>query len=90
LSGSLVGSGVGDLLVAVDAAGIVLGDGGVEIDISNAAALQLDTAPSAGAAARLSLFQPNVVALKITRWMNWAKRADAVAFRRVSLGGSPA
>ena len=55
-------------------------DGGVTIDMSREASLQMSTAPSPGAAQLVSLWQQNLVGLRAERWINWARRrGQAVA-----------
>lgn len=55
---------------------MVADDGGVSIDMSNEASLQMDGAPSAGAQSLVSLWQNNMVALRAERYINWRKRRD--------------
>jgi HK97 family phage major capsid protein len=56
-------------------------DGGVTLDASREASLQLDSAPTAGAAALVSLWQNNMIALRAERFINWQRRrAQAVAY----------
>lgn len=74
---------VGTQIVAVHAPSILLADeGGVEIDISREASLQMDNAPTDPVDATtvmVSLWQHNLVGLRAERFINWAKaRADAV------------
>jgi HK97 family phage major capsid protein len=86
----LLSSGAPDALIAVDGAGLLKADGGIEIALATRAALQMFDAPGAGPQARTSLFQTGMTALRLTRHLNFARRSDAVAFRRVPIGGSPA
>jgi hypothetical protein len=80
-----------NLIVAIDAAGIAVADGGIEIDTAQQASLQLTDTPSAGPTNLVSLFQANAIALKTLRWISWAKRDDAVAYVDLAFGsgGSP-
>jgi HK97 family phage major capsid protein len=56
-------------------------DGGVTLDASREASLQLDDAPAAGAATLVSLWQNNMVALRAERYINWQRRRpQAVAY----------
>lgn len=68
----------GSLIVAVNAREILLADdGGVNIDVSREASLQMDTAPDSPATAStimVSLWQRNLVALKAERFITWKKR----------------
>lgn len=75
-------TGDGARIVLVKASEVLLADdGGVTLDASREASLQLDGAPSAGAQELVSLWQNNMVALRAEREINWARRrADAVAY----------
>lgn len=58
-------------------------DGGVEIDVSREASVEMDTAPTsptAAASVLVSLWQLNLIGLKAERWINW-KRARLAAVR---------
>jgi HK97 family phage major capsid protein len=56
-------------------------DGGVTLDASREASLQLDSAPAAGAANLVSLWQNNMIALRAERFINWQRRRNqAVAY----------
>lgn len=52
-------------------------DGATSIDVSRDASLQLNSTPSAGAQALVSLWQNNLVGLKAERFANWMKRRSA-------------
>ena len=55
-------------------------DGGVAIDVSREASLQMDSAPDNPATAStvmVSLWQNNLVALRAERFINWLRRRDA-------------
>lgn len=52
-------------------------EGGVRIDVSNQAALQMDSAPSAGAQSLVSLWQNNLIGIRAERFVNWQRRRDA-------------
>jgi HK97 family phage major capsid protein len=91
-------AGAGDRVVAIDAAGVVVTDLGVELDAADAATLEMTTTPSntpggAGspeapvARSMVSLWQTNSIAIKAVRFVNWVHRADAVAY--LELSGSP-
>lgn len=59
----------------------VADDGGVRIDVSEQASLQMDSAPSAGAQSLVSLWQNNLVGIRAERFINWQRRRDtAVAY----------
>jgi HK97 family phage major capsid protein len=73
-----------DLIVAVHAPSVLLADdGGVEIDASEEASLQMDSAPdnpTTASTVLVSLWQRNLIALRAERFINWAKaRTGAVA-----------
>lgn len=75
----------GSLIVAVNARDILLADdGGVSIDVSREASLQMDDAPDSPATAStvlVSLWQHNMVGIRAERFINWVKRrATAVQF----------
>ena len=75
--GMPVDSGGHTFIALVAANEILLADeGGIEIDASDEATLQLDSAPLAGAQATVSLFQNNLAALRAIRFINWRPRRD--------------
>lgn len=75
-SGSPV-TGDGDRIVLIKASEILLADdGGVTLDASREASLQLDSAPTAGAQSLVSLWQNNMVAIRAEREINWARRRN--------------
>lgn len=60
---------------------LVADDGGVTIDASREATLQMDNAPTAGGAATFSLWQNNCVGIRAERFITWRRRRDqAVAY----------
>jgi HK97 family phage major capsid protein len=76
----------GALVALVNAQDVYLGDdGGVSVDMSQEASLQMDDAPTNNSAtptatSLVSMFQTNSVAFRAERTINWAKRrASAVA-----------
>lgn len=76
----------GALVALVNASDIYLADeGGVSVDMSQEASLQMDNAPTNNSATPtatqlVSMFQTNSVAFRAERTINWAKRrASAVA-----------
>ena len=84
------------------AAGLVIGlqpglilyadDGGVTIDASREASLQMDSAPASPADATtvlVSLWQNNLVGLRAERFVNW-KRANANAVKYLTAAAYPA
>jgi len=52
-------------------------DGGVSIDMSNEASVQMNDAPSAGATSLVSLWQNNLVGVRAEQYINWAPRRAA-------------
>jgi HK97 family phage major capsid protein/HK97 family phage prohead protease len=68
----------GTLIVAINASEVLLADdGGLEIDVSREASLQMDSAPDSPETAStvtVSLWQHNMVAFKAERFINWTKR----------------
>lgn len=71
----------GTLIVAINANEVMLADeGGIEIDVSREASLQMDSAPDSPETAStisVSLWQHNMVAFKAERFITWAKRRSA-------------
>jgi HK97 family phage major capsid protein/HK97 family phage prohead protease len=56
-------------------------DGGVTIDASREATLQMDSAPVAANPATFSLWQNNCVGIRAERWITWRRRRpEAVAY----------
>lgn len=73
--GTAQGAVAGQRLVLAKASEILLADdGGVTIDVSREASLQMDSAPVAGATELVSLWQNNMVALRAERFINWKRR----------------
>jgi HK97 family phage major capsid protein len=75
----------GGLIVAVNAREILLADdGGVSIDVSTEASIQMDSAPDSPATASVitvSAFQYNMVFIRAERYITWKKRrSTAVQF----------
>ena len=68
----------GDLLILVNSEDILLADdGGVALDVSREASVQMNSAPVAGATALLSLWQNNLIGLRAERYINWLRRRPA-------------
>lgn len=66
---------VGDNIVLVKASEILFADdGGVTLDVSREASLQMDSAPVAGATELVSLWQNGFIAMKAERFINWKRR----------------
>ena len=83
-------------LILIDAAQLVIHDGGLEVGSSLHAAVQMDDAPTMHAVTPtatnvVSAFQTNTAVLRCTRFLSWALLdPDAVAFIELPIGGSPA
>lgn len=71
----------GDLLIFLRASDIVLADeGGVEVDVSTEASIEMSTAPTdpvTNSTVLVSLWQQNLVGIRAERMINWVKRRDA-------------
>lgn len=69
------------LIVLVKPSEILLADdGGVTIDVSREASLQMDSAPTNPPVANtvmVSLWQMNMVGIRAERWINWVRRRPA-------------
>ena len=66
---------VGNNIVLAKASEILFADdGGVTLDVSREASLQMDSAPVAGATELVSLWQSGFIALKAERFINWRRR----------------
>ncbi len=78
---------IDDDIYAVHAPSILFADdGGVEIDVSTEASLQMDSAPddpTTNSTVLVSLFQRNLIALRGERFINW-KKARAEAVQRIN------
>ncbi len=68
------------IIVLVDAAEILLADdAGVSFDVSEQASIQMNSAPSSSAAQQVSLWQNNLLGIRVERMINWAPRRSAAA-----------
>jgi len=75
--------GAGTKIVAVDAAAVGVADGGSEFEITTSATLQMNTTPDNPATPTtvfVSLWQMNLIGVRVERWISWANAAGAVAF----------
>ena len=72
---------LGNNVILVDARGILFADdGGVNIDVSREATIQMDSAPDdpvVDATVLTSFWQQNLVGLRAERFINWARGRDA-------------
>lgn len=75
------GSPLGGRIIFISAPNVMLADdGGVAIDVSREASLQMNSTPDDPASAStvyVSLWQNNLVGLRAERFINWKKRRDA-------------
>lgn len=77
---SPLGAGPGFLgqIVLLDQPQVFLADeGGVTLDVSREASLQLDSAPATPPAPLTSLWQQNLIGIKAERYIYWMRRYDA-------------
>ena len=72
------GPGFSGLIVLLDQRQVFLADeGGVTLDVSREASLQLDTTPTTPPAPLTSLWQQNLIGIKAERYIYWMRRYDA-------------
>lgn len=78
----IVSETLGTNIVLVNQSEILLADdGGVTLDASREASLQMNDSPTNGASTLVSLWQNNMVGLRAERFINWKRRRpQAVAF----------
>ena len=78
----IVSDAAGDDIIAVLAPYVLYADdGGVTVDVSREASVQMDSAPTDPAASLVSLWQNNLVGLRAERFINWLKaHAQAAQF----------
>lgn len=75
---------IGNLIIFAIPREIMLADeGGVDIEVSNQASLEMDDAPANNAASGtgaqlVSMFQTNSIAIRAIRYINWKKRRTGV------------
>lgn len=73
----------GDNVIALDPQGVCVADGGVAIDATEQAAVEMDDAPD-GTHELTSLWQKNLVGIKVERMINWEALPNAVKYLTVS------
>jgi len=77
------GNSPGDAnIYLIDGSGVVTADAGLDISLSTQATLQMDDAPddpTAASTVEVNLFQRDLVGLRATRYVTWAKRNEGVA-----------
>lgn len=68
----------GSILVLFAQPEVFLSDeGGMEIDASDQASIEMDDAPAGGAASLTSLWQNNLIGIRLERVINWQRRRTA-------------
>lgn len=89
----VVSQAVGNQIIVAHAPSILIADeSGVEIDISREASLQLDSAPTDppdATAVMTSLWQANLVALRVERWITWGKARSTAVDRITGVAYAP-
>jgi HK97 family phage major capsid protein len=72
------------IIVLIDAAEIFLNEGGIELDATDRATIEMSTSasdPVTASTVLTSLWQQNLLAVKIVRFLNWQRRREgAVAY----------
>lgn len=75
------GGGTEGYIVLMDASEIFMADDGeTMLDVSREASLQMDSAPSAGAQAMVSLWQNNLIGIRAERYVYWQRRRDTAVY----------
>lgn len=72
-----IDTGADTYVILLDPSSILLADGGINVDISREASLQMDSAPTDAAASSVSLWQNNLVGLRCERRIAYRRRRDA-------------
>ena len=68
----------GNMMILANASEILLADdGGVTLDVSREASIEMDSAPAGGATQLVSLWQNGFIAMKAERFINWKRRRAA-------------
>jgi len=78
----IVTSAAGNRIIGIDADGVVYSDDGGDVRVGQPD-LQMDdtpTSPSTAATVMVNAWSRNLSVVRGERWVNWAKRADAVAY----------
>jgi hypothetical protein len=73
----------GTKVIVLDASAVFVADGGIEVDVSSHAAFQMDDAPDSPPTATTvvrSLWQDNLVGLKVERFLSWWPAPTAVQY----------
>lgn len=76
-----VDTGADTFIVLVQPREVLVADeGGVTIDVSNQASVQMSDAPAAGAQSLVSFWQNNLVGIKAERYITWRRRRDPAVY----------
>lgn len=79
----IVSQAVGNRIVFIKASDVLFADGGIEIDMSQEASLVMTTTPEASpqATSLVSLFQRNLVGIRVEKFITWKKgRSHSVQY----------
>lgn len=72
-----IDTGADTYIFLINASDILVADeGGVSVDVSREASVQMDDAPSTGAQSLVSFWQNNLIGLRAERYITWARRRD--------------
>jgi hypothetical protein len=77
----VISSAAGSKIIGVDADGLLVTEGGIDI-VTGQPDLQMNDAPDSpptAATVMVSTWQRNLTAIKVERWINWTARTGAVA-----------
>lgn len=87
----IVSSAVGALVIALLPGYILYADdGGVTVDASSEASIQMDSAPANPVTSSVSMFQSNMVAIRAERYTTWKKiNANAVKYLTATAWPAP-
>jgi Phage capsid family len=77
----VISSAAGNKIIGIDADGLLVSEGGIDIRRGTPDLQMNDTpdSPPTASTVLISTWQRNLVALKVERWVNWTARAGAVA-----------
>ena len=70
----------GNVIFIVPREVMVADDGGVSVDVSTEASLQMDDDPSSGEQQSVSLWQSNMIGVRVERFINWRRRRDEAVY----------
>jgi hypothetical protein len=78
----VISSAAGAKIIGIDADGLLVTEGGIDIARSRQADVQMNDAPDSPptpATVLVSTWQRNLAILRVERWVNWSARSGAVA-----------